>query len=76
MPTLSRAESEAPRRMTAKRKAGRPRIHVPPELIQYLREKGLSFRNISMLTGFGYGSVRRAWHNRPGKEKPKGPRES
>lgn len=58
--------------IAAKRKVGRPRIHVPPELIQFLREKGISFRKISLLTGFGYGSVRRAWHNQSAKEKSGG----
>ena len=47
--------------MTAKRKVGRPRVHIPLETIRHLRGIGLSFRQISFLTGLGYGSVRRAW---------------
>ena len=40
---------------------GRPRRFVPPEQIRELRRKGLSFRQIARTTGFGYGSVRRAF---------------
>jgi DNA invertase Pin-like site-specific DNA recombinase len=40
---------------------GRPRRFVPPEQIRELRRKGLSFRQIARKTGFGYGSVRRAF---------------
>ncbi len=59
--------------MPSKRKVGRPRIYVPPELIQCLREKGLSFRKIAEMTGFGYGSVRRVWNKLEGSKKGEGP---
>lgn len=45
---------------TLKRPVGRPRIHVPPQLIWHLRNQGLSLRQIAAVTGYGYGSVRRA----------------
>ena len=43
-----------------KRPVGRPRIHVQPQLIGHLRDQGLSLRQIAAVTGYGYGSVRRA----------------
>lgn len=53
--------------VSAKRKAprpvGRPRVYVSPLLILNLRQQGLSFRQIAAVTGFGYGTVRRAYHN-------------
>lgn len=64
--------------MGTKRKVGRPQVYVPLELIQRLREQGLSFRRISQLTGFGYGSVRRAWKRIAGGQQAdgaSGPRE-
>jgi hypothetical protein len=60
--------------MGTNRKVGRPRVNVPPELIQRLREEGLSFRRISQLTGFGYGSVRRAWKKIAAAQKAEGAR--
>jgi hypothetical protein len=44
-----------------KSSVGRPRRFVPPEQVQELRREGLSFREIARKTGFGYGSVRRAY---------------
>lgn len=52
-----------PGKKNASRPAGRPRQEVPPKLVHQLREKGLSFRAIAHQTGFGYGSVRRAYRN-------------
>jgi len=40
---------------------GRPRRFVSPEQVRELRRAGLSFRQIAQKTGFGYGSVRRAY---------------
>ena len=48
--------------MRTKRKRGRPRVHIPIQLVQGLWEDGLSLRRIAIATGFGYGSVRRALH--------------
>jgi hypothetical protein len=65
--------------MGTKRKVGRPQVNMPLELIQRLREEGLSFRRISRLTGYGYGSVRRAWKKIAGEQKvdgARGPREA
>ena len=46
--------------------AGRRRREVSPDLIQELRRQGLSFRQIARHTGFGYGTVRRAyWASEP-----------
>lgn len=44
----------------APRPVGRPRVYVSPQLILNLRNQGLSFRQIAAVTGFGYGTVRRA----------------
>jgi hypothetical protein len=60
--------------MGTNRKVGRPQVYVPLELIQRLREEGLSFRRISQLTGFGYGSVRRAWKKIAAAQKADGGR--
>ena len=60
--------------MGSKRKVGRPQVNVSLELIQRLREEGLSFRRISQLTGFGYGSVRRAWKKIAAAQKADGAR--
>jgi transposase len=46
----------------ATRPVGRPRVHVSSQLILNLRNQGLSFRQIATDTGFGYGTVRRAFH--------------
>ena len=43
------------------RPVGRPRVYVSPQLILNLRHQGLSFRQIASVTGFGYGTVRRAF---------------
>ena len=45
---------------TVRRPVGRPRIDIPPQLIRHLRNQGLSLRQIAAVTGYGYGSVRRA----------------
>jgi hypothetical protein len=45
----------------SKRRVGRPPRYAPSELISDLRRKGLSFREIARQTGFGYGTVRRAF---------------
>ena len=44
-----------------KRRVGRPARYAPPQLIRDLRRQGLSFREIAQQTGFGYGTVRRAF---------------
>lgn len=44
-----------------KRASGRPRRYVSGERIHELRRQGLSFRQIARKTGFGYGTVRRAY---------------
>jgi hypothetical protein len=44
-----------------KRPVGRPRRNVPAETLLDLRQRGLSFRQIAEQTGFGYGTVRRAY---------------
>ena len=44
-----------------KRQRGRPRRDVSTERIRELRTQGLSFRQIANRTGFGYGTVRRAF---------------
>jgi lambda repressor-like predicted transcriptional regulator len=41
---------------------------VPADLVRELRGKGLSFREIARRTGYGYGSVRRAFYGHAGKE--------
>jgi hypothetical protein len=41
--------------------AGRPQRHVPEDQIRALRDQGLSFREIARKTGYGCGSVRRAY---------------
>lgn len=46
----------------AARPVGRPRVYVSSQLILKLRDQGLSFRQIASVTGFGYGTVRRAFH--------------
>lgn len=46
----------------AARPVGRPRVYVSSQLILTLRQQGLSFRQIAGVTGFGYGTVRRAYH--------------
>lgn len=70
-PERESTQMNSPQEATSqKRRVGRPRIHIPPELIRNLREQGLSFRKIAVLTGFGYGSVRRAWKSYSG---PSGP---
>ena len=43
------------------KKRGRPRCNAAPDQIRELREQGLSFRAIARRTGFGYGTVRRAY---------------
>lgn len=53
-----RIASPVPR---APRPVGRPRVYVSPQLILNLRNQGLSFRQIATVTGFGYGTVRRAF---------------
>jgi hypothetical protein len=45
----------------SKASVGRPRRFIPPEQVEQLRREGLSFREIARKTGFGYGSVRRAY---------------
>jgi hypothetical protein len=45
----------------AKRSVGRPRRPVPADRVHELRRQGLSFREIARQTGYGYGSVRRAF---------------
>ena len=47
--------------VTMTRRVGRPPRHVEPELVQRLRSSGMSFREIARQTGFGYGTVRRAY---------------
>jgi transposase len=46
--------------MTIKRPVGRPSIYVSAQLIRHLKSQGLSFRQISTITGHSYGTVRRA----------------
>ena len=48
--------------MNRRRSNGRPACPVAAEKVRELREKGLSFRQIAKTTGFGYGTVRRAYH--------------
>jgi hypothetical protein len=50
-------------RMSGKARSlvGRPRRYIAPERIRELRSQGLSFRAIARNTGFGYGTVRRAY---------------
>ena len=55
----NRAVSTAP--VSIKRLRGRPRRYVSPERVRELRMQGLSFRQIASRTGFGYGTVRRAF---------------
>jgi hypothetical protein len=40
---------------------GRPRRYIAPEHVRELRRQGLSFREIARSTGFGYGTVPRAY---------------
>ena len=49
-----------------KRGVGRPRRNAEPEDIRELRKQGLSFRQIARKTGYGYGTVRRAYLSREG----------
>jgi len=49
--------------MATRHPVGRPRIYVPPELIRHLKNQGLSLRQISAITGYSYGSLRRALKN-------------
>ena len=44
-----------------RRGAGRPRRYVAANRIRELRLQGLSFRQIARVTGFGYGTIRRAY---------------
>lgn len=46
--------------MTTKRPVGRPRIYISSQLIATLKEQGLSYRQIALVTGYSYGSIRRA----------------
>jgi transposase len=48
------------RRLTGRR--GRPVRYVSMEVIRGLYGQGYSFRAISLTTGIGYGTVRRAFH--------------
>ena len=41
---------------------GRPTRYVNVDLVRGLYDMGYSFRAISRKTGFGYGTVRRAFH--------------
>jgi len=41
---------------------GRPPRYVSVEIIRALYSQGYSFRAISLATGIGYGTVRRAFH--------------
>jgi len=52
------------------RPAGRPPRHLEPELVRELRSLGLSFRQIASRTGFGYGTVRRAFQKTLGTVEP------
>jgi DNA invertase Pin-like site-specific DNA recombinase len=45
----------------AKRRVGRPSRDACPQQIRELRSMGRSFREIARETGFGYGTVRRAY---------------
>jgi hypothetical protein len=45
--------------MAINRKAGRPRIYVPSQLIEHLKNQGLSFRQIAAITGYSYSTIRR-----------------
>lgn len=44
-----------------KRLVGRPPCGASPERIRALRSRGWSFREIARATGYGYGTVRRAF---------------
>jgi hypothetical protein len=46
---------------THKRSPGRPRCNASPDQVRALRSCGLSFRKIAELTGYSYGTVRRAY---------------
>ncbi len=43
-----------------KRRVGRPSRHASPERVRELRNQGYSYRKIARVTGYGYGTVRRA----------------
>jgi hypothetical protein len=45
----------------AKRPVGRPSREASPQQIRELRSLGRSFREIARETGYGYGTVRRAY---------------
>jgi DNA invertase Pin-like site-specific DNA recombinase len=48
-----------------RRSAGRPPKCVSADYIRQLHSQGLSFRQIARQTGFGYGTVRRAYYGAP-----------
>jgi hypothetical protein len=48
-----------------RRSAGRPPRYASPDHIRQLHSQGLSFRQIARQTGFGYGTVRRAYYGTP-----------
>lgn len=54
------APQTTPEERTSGRGVGRPKVYVPTDLILRLKQKGFSLRQIATVTGFGYGSVRRA----------------
>jgi DNA invertase Pin-like site-specific DNA recombinase len=58
----------ATQEMPKKRPVGRPRRYVPAEQVRSLREQGLSFRQIALKTGCGYGTVRRAYFSQNERE--------
>lgn len=47
--------------LRSKRPVGRPSRDASPQQIRELRSQGRSFREIARETGFGYGTVRRAY---------------
>ena len=54
-----------------KRSVGRPRRPVPADWVRELRRQGLSFREIARETGYGYGSVRRAFFGAVAMDAPR-----
>jgi hypothetical protein len=63
--------------MPQRKSVGRQRRYIAPERIQELRLQGLSFRQISRATGFGYATIPRAYSlavtpERNGNDSPTG----